>query len=438
MMVETKNLTRWLVARPAPPPPALKPGLYHFTRDANGTYTRFHLRIDPDGHGTLLVNATVGARLSPSGALIAMRLLMEKSQEEVKSSVKRRFRGISEQNLLEDIAQVEGLISNLSRPGDNYPIINLEDTAISPYEAQLMAPMRADIPVTASEDMIPLLDRVWDVGIPNVTFVGLDGAPTHHLIRAVERAEDLGMIAGVRGRATDLGSSSLVSDLAQAGIDYIAIYFASAEERIHDALLGDGDHRLIRKMFSEIQEKEVAQVAQIPLVVPTAERLFETLTSLERISIANVNFFAIASPEFSPVDLDDGGLHASALPQLANLIEEWSSEANVRFVWQPPVLRDPAIGLELQVQMGPRCSDDLSVRIEPGGDVIPARGPYLSAGNILTEDWQSIWKDDVFKIYRDRIERPTRCEDCPGMAICAADCPREISGWSQMAGGIEG
>ena len=94
-------------------------------------------------------------------------------------------------------------------------------------------------------------------------------------------------------------------------------------------------------------------------------------------------------------------------------------------------MRDPGIPLSKQVRMGPRCSDDLSIRVESHGDVIPARGPYRSAGNLLTDEWETIWNDDAFLRYRERVERPTRCAECPGLAICAADCPRKPAGWSQ-------
>ncbi len=55
--------------RPAQPP---APGLYPFNRAIDDEHTvRTHLRVDPDGGGLLVVNATACARLTPSGVLIA-------------------------------------------------------------------------------------------------------------------------------------------------------------------------------------------------------------------------------------------------------------------------------------------------------------------------------------------------------------------------------
>jgi hypothetical protein len=53
-----------------PAEPMIPPGLYHAMQEADGIYTRFHLRVELDGTGMLIANATAAARLSPSGVII--------------------------------------------------------------------------------------------------------------------------------------------------------------------------------------------------------------------------------------------------------------------------------------------------------------------------------------------------------------------------------
>ena len=84
-----------------------------------------------------------------------------------------------------------------------------------------------------------------------------------------------------------------------------------------------------------------------------------------------------------------------------------------------------------QVCRGPRCSGDTAIRVEPDGSVFPARGPFRAAGNLIEDDWESIEQSDVFTSYRQRVESDTHCDQCPGLAICAADCPREPAGWAE-------
>jgi radical SAM protein with 4Fe4S-binding SPASM domain len=112
------------------------------------------------------------------------------------------------------------------------------------------------------------------------------------------------------------------------------------------------------------------------------------------------------------------------------MVEEEADEAQVAYIWQPPVARDPALPLVEQVRQGPRCAGDVAIRVESDGTIIPPRGPRQAAGNLLTQSWEAIWNHPAFRQYRERVEAPTRCQLCPGMAICAADCPVEPRGWA--------
>jgi radical SAM protein with 4Fe4S-binding SPASM domain len=398
-------------------------------READGNYTRFHLRIEPDGRGLLLANATAVGRLSPSGVVIAKGILEGRDKDTIAEEIRNRFRGVRAKTLDEDVDKISSMLSKLASPDDNYPIINLEDAEFNPHEARLMAPFRADVPLAAPEQLVPIIDKLWEIGIPHVAIITVEKPNAQHLVRAVERAEDLGMIAGVRGLASFLDEGSLLKDLAQAGVDHVTVLYGSADRQLHDSVCGEGDHEKAKKIFPLIRELEVCPVAEIPLTAATANLLEETFESLTRIGIHNASFFAVARPDDDSAT-DDVTLRASALPQIAAIIEETSPESDVRYLWQPPVPRKHDKSLEQQIKEGPRCSGDVSIRVEANGSVIPPRGPYRSAGNILKDSWKTIWEHEAFQRYRERVESPTRCDTCPGLAICAADCPRDPRGWA--------
>lgn len=425
------TLKRLLIPTAAQPTPIIEPGLYHYRREEDGQYTRFHLRVEPDGRGMLLANATLAARLSPSGVFIARNILDGRSDAAIEEDILKQFRGATSEVVQRDLYRVGSLISDLTAPGDNYPIVNLEDAAISPYETILIAPLEASVPLAPAEQLVPLIDRLWQVAIPHVTILVPENPNPADLVLAIERAEDLGMIAGVRGRASDLVQESLMRDIALAGVDHVTILYASAEPLIHNLLCGDGDHMAAEQLLIKTQQNEVCPVAEIPLVESTLPGLRQTLEALQRLAIHNYSFFAIVAPDDMPDGQREGAIQAMAMPQAAELVEELAHEMEVRFIWQPPVQRDPAVPLSTQVRQGPRCSGDAAVRVEPDGSVIPPRGPYRSAGNLFNDSWEQIWNDDAFRRYRARVEAPTRCEVCPELALCAADCPRKPAGWSQ-------
>jgi radical SAM protein with 4Fe4S-binding SPASM domain len=435
-------LTKLFFPSPTEPPAPVKPGLYHYMRAAGqdeysaGAYTRFHLRVDPDGRGVLLANASAAIHLSPTGVVIAKGLLEEVEQDEIVARLKSTFRGAGESTMEADIERIAGLIAGLVAPGDNYPVTNLEDADLSPFEAQLMAPFQADVVLAPPDQMTSILDKLWEANIPHVTFMASSIDRPDHLVRAVERSEDLGMIAGIRARATDI-SLPLLADLATAGLDHANILFASASPELHDRLCGDGDHARALALFEELHRLEVAAVAELPLLEDAAGTLPPSLDLLLDLNVPNINFLIVAAPNDLPAEARSGCPAASALPQLADLVEEMAAQMDVRFIWQPPIQRDPGLALAEQIRLGPRCTSDLSIRVLPNGDVLPPRGPDDAAGNLVDDDWKVIWSNDVFRSFRERVEGPTRCEECPGLIICAADCPREPAGWSQGLGGTE-
>src|SRR5919108_3690314 len=66
--------------------------LYHYVKENEHEKSRIHLRVDPDGSGTLIVNANRVMHLNPTAALMAHLVLEEKSEQEILTSITRHYR----------------------------------------------------------------------------------------------------------------------------------------------------------------------------------------------------------------------------------------------------------------------------------------------------------------------------------------------------------
>lgn len=429
-------LRRWIERFvPRPPSPlkraGIEPGMYHYQRESGGgTFTRFHLRIERSGAGLLLANATAAARLHPSGTIIAKGLLDREPLAVIVARLEHAFVGLAAGQVAEDVAAVRRIIETLDTPGDNYPILNLDDPRFSSKGDLLERPLSADVALADPERLVPILDRLWALAIPHVTIVAGPQANAAWLVRAVERAEDLGMIAGVRGRATDLAPGSLVADLARAGVDHVNVFYLAAKQAVHDALAGPGDHAQATALFGRIAASEVCPVAEVPLVTSTLSEIDDTLGTLGRLGVRNVGFFAVATASLAA---GEGPLLAAQMAQAARIVEEAAADAAVRFLWYAPVQFTPVRSLGEQLLRGPRCSGDLAIRVEPDGAVLAARGPARAAGNLLTDTWETIQTQPAYADYRRRLLSDTQCDNCPGLAVCAADCPRNPAGWAEVS-----
>ncbi len=424
------NISRLLkITRPTPG--AVRPGLYHFVREADGATARFHLRVDAGGDGLLTANAAAMARLSPSGVVIAKGLLEGVDRAAIVARTKNSFRGATAAQIASDVDAVAALIGRMESPTGGYPILNLTDPALGPKALPLARPIAADVPLCAPFHSARIMERLWNLGIPHVTFIAGRDCDESHLVRAVERGSDLGLITGVRGRGTELAAGSRINDMAAAGLDHLDVCCFSADEKIHDALAGRGDGKMAVRALAAALKNDICAVAQLALTRSTLATIDRTLQVIAGHGIENACIFAVATVEADGSE----AMSAGELPPAAALIEEAAERLGLRLMWQPTARFDPAIPLGEQLCGGPRAGGDWSIRVEPDGTVFAPRGPAEPAGNLLEDEWEQIEQSRPFARYRARLQSDTRCVDCPGLSICAADCPREPAGW---ASGISG
>jgi radical SAM protein with 4Fe4S-binding SPASM domain len=217
--------------------------------------------------------------------------------------------------------------------------------------------------------------------------------------------------------------------LARAGLDHLDICCLSVVDEVHNGLAGDGDRQQVLQAFIAARKHGLCAVAQVALVRPTLATIHETLDALAGRGVRDVGLFAIATTD--EAEAAAGALRAEELPPVARLVEETAERLGVRLLWYPTLRFVRGRPLGQQACGGPRCSGDTAIRVEPDGSVIPPRGPYVSAGNLLIDDWETIERSEVFQNYRRRVESDTHCDQCPGLAICAADCPRNPAGWAE-------
>jgi radical SAM protein with 4Fe4S-binding SPASM domain len=410
-----------------PERPALpKPGIYHFRREAGGKITRFHLRVEEDGSGVLLANASIAARLSPTGVMIAKSRLEGIAYPVIAKNIKDSFYGATESEIESDVRRITKIIGSMANLEDNYPVFNLDDPSVAPPRS-LIAPFHAQMPVGSPDTLNSLLEKLWNGGILHVTFQANSQSSGDDAVRNVERAEDLGMISGVRAFPEWFLQSELFRRLAMAGVDFITMPAISANAEKQDALFGEGNFAALTQCLQECKQWEVTPVLEIPIHRENVNDLEVTLNEFSAKGVKNVFYYAIA----------DGGANPSALeasgPEMilaASLVEQISHRSDVRYVWLPAI-RSSA-NLRDLIEAGPRTAGDVSIRVEADGSVYAPRGPRTPAGNLNRESLSEIWKKDAFRRYRERIQSPTHCDICPGLDICAADCPANPDGFDQQ------
>ena len=162
---------------------------------------------------------------------------------------------------------------------------------------------------------------------------------------------------------------------------------------------------------------------EVPIFRANLDELQLMVSELSAKGGKNILFYAIAD------ERQVEGISGLEMIHAAAEIAEASHRSRVRYVWLPAVSFQG--DLREILNRGPLTAGDISIRVEADGTVYPPRGPFIAAGNLTSDSLKEIWSRDVFRRYRERVESSTRCEICPELEVCGADCPGDPHGWSR-------
>ena len=429
-------------------------GVYHYRRENNAEKSRIHLRLDPDGHGTLIVNANRILHLNPTAALMAFFTLEGTSEKDSIRLIRQKYH-VNSAQARADLGTVRGQIEELVRPDGACPIHELGLETVMPFSARPSAPYRLDLALTyrcnndcahcynvehpsltaarsfdgagelTTANWKRMLDKAWDLGIPHIIFTGGEPTLRDDLPELVAHAEKNGQITGLNTNARRLSDPGYVEKLVTAGLDHIQITVESNDAGVHDLMTG------ARGAFSQTI-KGLKNALASPLYVMTnttmlrtnADTIPATLDFLADTGVSTVGLNAlIHSGRGSVVGT---GLAESELAPLLKIARQKTEKRGQRLIWYTPTQYcgfDP-LALDLGVK---GCTAALyNMCVEPDGGVLPCQSYYQQLGNLLQDDWDSIWNHDLAIRLRERQALPEKCSGCALLAECGGGCPLQF------------
>jgi len=425
-------------------PPA--PGLYAYRRQAGGELSRIHLRIDPDGRGLLLVNASRVAHLNPTAASMAYLALEGKSPAQALDELRRAYAAPFEQ-LKRDFFELQTQLEELIRPDGACPVHELDLETVPPFSARPSAPYRMDLAITyrcnndcphcynARERNFPalstdnwkrILDRLWELGIPHVVFTGGEPTLRNDLVELVAYASSIGQITGLNTNGRRLTDRSFLNRLVEAGLDHVQITLESHDPQIHDQMVhARGAWQQTVAGIANTLDTPLYVMTNTTLLRHNAPFLGETLDFLASIGVPTVGLNALIHAGRG--QFVESGLPENQLPALLELARQRTQAAGQRLIWYTPTQYchfDP-----MQLELGVKgCTAALyNMCIEPDGSVLPCQSYYYPLGNLLHDPWKSIWEHPLAVQLRERRNLPDKCSDCALLSECGGGCPLKFS-----------
>jgi radical SAM protein with 4Fe4S-binding SPASM domain len=427
-------------------PPAY-PELHHYERRTESERARIHLRIDADGSGQLLVNASRVVHLNPTAAFMARLALEGTPAPQAIQTIRKRYR-VSQGQASGDYTQIQAQIDELARPDGACALHDLNLEVIAPFSARPSAPYRLDLALTyrcnndcahcynarprdfAEMDTAQwkaVIDRAWQAGIPHIVFTGGEPTLRSDLPELIAYAESVGQITGLNTNGRRLSDPEYVQRLVAAGLDHVQVTLESHDPSVHDQMVG-AQGASARGAWKQTVAG-VENALDTPLFVMTnttmlrsnAPTLGETLDFLGRLGVPTIGLNAlIYSGKGATVD---SGLAEAELAPLLELARQTTEAYGQRLIWYTPTQYcnfDP-MALELGVK---GCTAALyNMCVEPDGAVLPCQSYYTPLGNLLSDPWESIWNHELALRLRERKLVMDKCHTCALLAECGGGCP---------------
>jgi len=419
-----------------------KSGLYHYTRETDFEKSRVHLRIDADGHGTLIVNANSVTHLNPTATFMAWLTLEGKTKEESIRALRSQY-SVSKRQADSDLSLFLYQFDELLRPDGACPVHELELESLMPFSARPTAPYRMDLAVTyrcnndcahcynarernfpelSTEQWFKILDQLWELGVPHIVFTGGEATLRNDLPELIAHAEANGQITGLNTNARRLSDERYVQKLVDAGLDHVQVTVESCNEQIHDEMMrARGAFKQTIAGLKIALNNKLYVMTNTTMLRTNVHTISNTLDFLADIGVPTIGLNALI---YSGHGLTVGtGLHQSELQPILDIATRKTAERGQRLIWYTPTQYcefDPTAN-----NLGVKgCTAALySMCIESNGNVLPCQSYYHPLGNMLTDSWDSIWNHKLSIQLRERQNLPAKCETCSLVAECGGGCP---------------
>ena len=365
-------------------PEAPAPGIYHrMITEGMDTAHRFHLRIEDDGTGVLIVDAAIVLHLNPTATEHAYYMIQGKDERTAAEQLAARYR-VSPYQARQDQRDLREQILALASTPDLDPIVFLGMERIDPSQIALRAPYRLDCALTykldesgtvdplararvdlelTTQEWETILKKAWEAGIPHVAFTGGEPTLREDLPELISIAEKLGQITGLLTDGHRLADQEYLQKLDQAGLDHILIVYDPSDSRSDTGL----KNALGTDIFTAVH-----------------------LLIKDKAGVGGGLWTKLKDYEVGAVSLSAAGESAELKEALTRARNEAASRG-FDLIWDLPAPYSANNPIQSELETAPTGAGVTSLYIEPDGDVLPAQSVDKILGNLLRDPWDQIW-----------------------------------------------
>ncbi len=383
---------REAIKRMLAPVEPLPAGIYHYIAPPEDPRNyRFHLRLEKDGSGLLIVNAATVLHLNRTAAEFAYHLVIQTPPDQMARQISRRYK-INPETARQEFQDFVDRIETLATTPDLDPETYLDFDRARPF-TEISAPYRIDCALTyrltqtdqpeaapvervdrelSTQEWQTILDKAWKAGIPQVVFTGGEPTLRDDLAELAAYAETKGMVSGLLTDGVRLRDQAYRAKLLGTGLDHVTIILDDADQNAWESL-------------EALLAVDIYVAVHLTL---TPENKATLMQKIDRMQAMGVKAFSLSATD-------------PALEDALQDVRNQAAEAGISLVWNLPVPYSHLhpVALETTQEETPQGAGRAWIYVEPDGDVLPTQGRNQVLGNLLHDPWDTIWEASLAALH---------------------------------------
>jgi len=418
-------------------------GLYHFLRENGENKKHLHLRMEADGNGVLIINASRVYHFNPTAACMAFFILNEMDDEQAVERILSLFE-VQYEMASSDFKDFKFSLEKIISPfEDPCPVCDLDVDTFMPFSKTPSAPYRMDLALTyrcnnrcvhcyndpsrakqelSTDGWKKVLEIVWLLGIPHVVFTGGEPTLRADLPELITFAEQLGLVTGLNTNGRRLSDTAFTERLVSSGLDHVQITLESHDADIHDRIVcSKGAWDQTTAGIRNALETKLFVMTNTTMLKDNSPFLAETLAYLDEIGVPTVGLNGLIYSGRGTST--DQGITEEELAILLETAKTHAAASGQRLIWYTPTMYCRFNPIESGLGVKGCTAALYNMCVEPDATVIPCQSYYQGLGNILEDAWENIWEHDLAVSIRNRAYAPEECHYCDLMDTCGGGCP---------------
>lgn len=429
-------------------PSKIRSGLYQYRAEKDFQGLRLHLRVEKDGSGVLIVNASRVLFLNRTATTYVYLFMEGKSEVEAVKEIQKKFK-VDRERARQDYRDILYVINTFAKTPDICPVTYLGVEKIKPFEKKLSAPYRMDVALTyhcnnkcvhcytggprktkelTTSEWFKVIDKLYTIGIPHVVFTGGEPTLRNDLAELVTYTQNLGLVSGLVTNGRKLKDAVYLNTLIAAGIDHIQITIESHNKQIHDKITGvNGSWRETVQGIKNAIATPVYTLTNTTINQYNVKEITKTIDFLRDLGLNQFACNGLIYSGKAPKIAREFAINENTLEVVLTVIKNYAENLGMEFIWYTPTRYCEFNPLELGLGIKNCSACRISMCLEPDGNAIPCQSYFTPLGNILIDDWESIWNNPTCLKLRKRQYVPDKCQECPQLNICGGGCPLKLS-----------